>query len=135
MGAFALDPKQVRDISPFMLDARGRLRVVPPSTLASTTPDERLLFGVRHGAYSFPTEELCDYLRERIAGRRAIEISAGNGVLAEALGIPATDNRSMVISSTAIMPARAPALIAMFHMVMRLSMDVALMAAPENSSV
>ncbi|CAN7761249.1 hypothetical protein LJR039_007111 [Pseudorhodoferax sp. LjRoot39] len=93
MGTFALDPSTTRDISPFMLDARGRARVVPASTLASTTPEERLLFGVRHGLYSFPTEELCSHLRERIAGRRAIEIGAGNGVLAEALGIPATDNR------------------------------------------
>ncbi|GHD03359.1 hypothetical protein GCM10007320_63320 [Pseudorhodoferax aquiterrae] len=93
MGTFALDPKTVRDIAPAMLDARGRVRVVPASMLASTTPDERMLFGVRHGVYGFPTEELCDYLIARIAGRRAIEIGAGNGVLAEALGIPATDNR------------------------------------------
>lgn len=32
-------------------------------------------------------------LRERIAGRRAIEIGAGNGALAQALGIAATDSR------------------------------------------
>lgn len=76
-----------------MLDERGRLRVVPAGMLASTSAEERMLFGVRHGIYSFPTEELRDYLLDRIAGRRAIEIGAGNGVLAEALGIPATDNR------------------------------------------
>lgn len=76
-----------------MLDEQGQLRVVPASTLASTTPEERMLFGVRHGLYSFPTEELRDYLLARIAGRRAIEIGAGSGVLAKELGIPATDNR------------------------------------------
>jgi hypothetical protein len=76
-----------------MLDEQGRVRVVPASTLALTTPEERMLFGVRNGVYSFPTEELIDYLRGRIAGRRAIEIGAGNGRLAAALAIPATDNR------------------------------------------
>lgn len=76
-----------------MLDEQGQLRVVPASTLASTTPEQRMLFGVRHGLYSFPTEELRDYLLARIAGRRAIEIGAGSGVLAKELGIPATDNR------------------------------------------
>jgi hypothetical protein len=93
VGTFALDPKLVRDIAPFMLNEQGQLRVVPASTLASTTPEERMLFGVRHGLYSFPTEELRDYLLARIAGRRAIEIGAGSGVLAKELGIRATDNR------------------------------------------
>jgi hypothetical protein len=93
MKAFALDPKHTRDLSSFMLDEQGRVRVVPASALASTTPEERMLFGVRHGVYSFPTEELIGYLRGRIAGRRTIEIGAGNGVLAAALAIPATDNR------------------------------------------
>lgn len=50
------------------------------------------MFGVRHGIYNLPTDELCAFLRHRIAGRRAIEIGAGHGVLAEALGIPATDS-------------------------------------------
>jgi hypothetical protein len=76
-----------------LLDGRGRLCVVPAATLASTTPEERLLFGVRHGIYSFPTQELCAHLRAVIGGRTAIEIGAGHGVLAQALGIPATDNR------------------------------------------
>lgn len=52
-----------------------------------------MLFGVRHGLYGFPTEELCSFLRVRIRGRQAIEIGSGHGVLAKALGIPATDNR------------------------------------------
>lgn len=52
-----------------------------------------MLFGVRHGLYSFPTEELCSFLQERIAGRSAIEIGAGHGLLARTLSIPATDNR------------------------------------------
>ena len=93
MDAFTLDPTRVRDLCSRLLDDRGRLRVVPARELEITTPEERLLFGVRHGLYGFPTLELVDFLRARIAGRSAIEIGAGHGVLAQALGIPATDNR------------------------------------------
>lgn len=46
-----------------------------------------------NGVYCIPTVELVAWLRERIAGRRAIEIGAGCGVLAATLGIPATDSR------------------------------------------
>ncbi|PZP94151.1 MAG: hypothetical protein DI587_26315 [Variovorax paradoxus] len=83
----------VRDIAPSLLDEHGTLCVVPASVLSATTAQERLVLGLRHGLYSYPTEELVAFLRERIGGRRAIEIGAGNGVLAKALGIPATDNR------------------------------------------
>lgn len=93
MDAFIVDPTTTRDISELLLDADGRLRVVLASVLASTTAKERFMFGVRHGIYGLPTQELCDFLRKRIAGRTAIEIGAGHGVLAQALGIPATDSR------------------------------------------
>lgn len=93
MDAFAIDPTKVQDISSRLLDDRGRLRITSARTLEGTTAQERLLFGVRQGVYSFPTDELCDFLRSRIEGRVAIEIGAGHGLLAEALSIPATDNR------------------------------------------
>lgn len=93
MDVFEIDPSQVRDISRDLLDSQRRLRIVPAHTLEKTTAQERLLFGVREGLYSFPTDELCAFLRTRIAGRSAIEIGAGHGILAEALAIPATDNR------------------------------------------
>lgn len=54
--------------------------------------DERALFGLRHGIYGLPTEELVAWLKREINGRSAVEIGAGHGALAEALGIPATDN-------------------------------------------
>lgn len=88
-----LDPRSIRDISGLLLDEQGRLKVVPASVLAQTTREERALFGVRHGLYSFPTLELVEHVRTLIGGRKAIEIGAGYGVLAAALGIPATDNR------------------------------------------
>lgn len=93
MDTFALNPEKTRDITPDALDEHGRLRVLPAAYWATTTPDERALFGHRHGLYSFPTVELVEYLRALTGGRSAIEIGAGHGVLAEALDIPATDNR------------------------------------------
>lgn len=93
MDMYFTDATSVRDISSLLLDGQGRLRVVPARALEVTTAQERLVFGVRHGLYSFPTEELCDFLRARIHGKTAIEIGAGHGALAEALSIPATDNR------------------------------------------
>lgn len=89
----SLIPSTTRDISAEALDDQGRVRVLPAAFWAATRPQERALFGHLHGVYNFPTVELVDYLRTLIAGRSAIEIGAGNGVLAEALGITATDSR------------------------------------------
>ncbi|QRF60983.1 hypothetical protein [Variovorax sp. UC122_21] len=91
--AFVLDPERTRDLAHLLLDAEGRLLVRDARELAQTTAEERLLFGVRHGIYGLPTVELLEFLRARLAGRSAIEIGAGHGVLAQALAIPATDNR------------------------------------------
>lgn len=93
MGTFHLDPLTTRDIAPSVLDSFGRLRVMPSEFWASTTPEERGWFGHQYGAYLFPTVELVASLLALIDGRKAIEIGAGNGVLAEALGITATDSR------------------------------------------
>lgn len=92
-GSSALDPSRIRDLSPDALDADGRLRILPAEFWAQTTPEERAVFGNRHAIYSFPTVELVEHLREMIGGRKAIEIGAGNGVLARTLDIPATDNK------------------------------------------
>lgn len=93
MQAYAIDPSQVRDLAPEVLDSAGRLKVMPASFYAQTSLEERALFGVRHAHYSFPTTELVEHLTALIAGRSALEIGSGNGVLAQALGIRATDNR------------------------------------------
>lgn len=93
MEAFQLDTDNTRDLAPLLLDAKGALQVVPADVLERTTPAERARFGVEHGIYGLLTEELIHFLQEFIAGRRAIEIGAGHGQLAAALGIPATDNR------------------------------------------
>lgn len=84
---------ETRDISSLLLDANGELKIVAAATLLEqTTPEERMLFCVRHAVYSLPTLELVERLKRIINGRSCIEIGAGNGVLAKALGIVATDN-------------------------------------------
>jgi hypothetical protein len=83
----------VRDIAPALLDDLGFLRVAPAAFFADTTVQERALFGNRHGLYGFLTTELIQWLQERINGRKAIEIGSGNGSLAYALDIPATDSK------------------------------------------
>jgi hypothetical protein len=40
-----------------------------------------------------PTVELCQWLKEKIAGRPAIEIGAGHGAVGKYLGIPCTDSK------------------------------------------
>lgn len=86
-------PAGTIDISPLVLDERGRMKIMPTYFWARTTPAERRLFGWNNGVYLLPTTELVQDLKARIAGRTAIEIGSGNGVLAEALGITATDSR------------------------------------------
>lgn len=93
MHSVVIDPNAVRDLGPLVLDDRGHPRVLPASFYAETTREERALLGLRCGAYGLPTVELVAYLQSIIAGRSALEIGSGNGVLARALDIPATDNR------------------------------------------
>ncbi len=86
-------PGSVRDLTPDAIGADGRMRILPAQFWAGTTVAERALVGHTHGIYSFPTVELVEHLRTVIGTRTAIEIGAGHGVLADALGIPATDSR------------------------------------------
>lgn len=91
-GGHITDVSKVRDLAPDVIGPDGRPRIMPAAYYAGTTREERALLGHRHGIYLLPTVELVESLRAVIAGRRAIEIGSGNGVLAEALGIPATDS-------------------------------------------
>jgi hypothetical protein len=91
-GSYDIKPAHIRDIRPDVLGPDGRMRILPAAFWAKTSANERALFGHNTGIYSFPTEELVARLKEIIGDRSAIEIGSGNGVLAEALGIPATDS-------------------------------------------
>lgn len=71
----------------------GRQQVVPASTYAAASPELIAALCVKHGLYGLVTNELVEFLVKEIAGRTALEVGAGDGVLAQALGIPAIDNR------------------------------------------
>lgn len=86
-------PPGTRDYSPEVLGDDGRMKILPASFWKPLTPLERAKFCMLNGFYSLPTVELVEHLRTLIGDRYAIEIGAGNGVLAETLGIKATDNR------------------------------------------
>lgn len=88
---YLLDCTNLRDLAPDVIDEEGLPRVMPAGYYAETSAQERAWLGLRHGLYGLPTEELCDWMTEHIAGRKAIEVGAGNGRMAERLGIPATD--------------------------------------------
>lgn len=92
MDQIKLDLDKVKDISAEVLDENGRMQILPAAYWAGRTDEERMLFCHLNGIYSIPTVELVEQLREKIGDRKAIEIGAGNGVLAEALGIIATDS-------------------------------------------
>lgn len=89
--AFA-DIEPVRD--PSLFDASGVLLPQPASFWASKSMPQRAMFGHETGIYSFPTLEGVDFIKEAIAGReaRSIEVAAGIGAWAKALGIRATDS-------------------------------------------
>lgn len=74
------------------LDERGRLRVLDTAFWYQFNQTEIAHFCVTQGLYCIPTTELVAWLKERIAGRPAIEIGAGTGALCAALGIKGTDN-------------------------------------------
>ncbi|KWU17940.1 hypothetical protein [Burkholderia cenocepacia] len=88
-----ISTENLRDISELVLDDLKRPKVLPASFYRRITVDERAAFCVRNAIYGLPTSELVQWLRETIGDRSAIEIGAGNGALAEALGITATDSR------------------------------------------
>lgn len=87
----AVLPENLRDLSPLLIERN--LYVPPPAELlARTTWQERAMFGHVRGMYVLPTAELVEWLRGFIGDRFALEIGAGCGALARALGILATDN-------------------------------------------
>lgn len=92
MKGVVLDIKGVRDLAPELLESPGTPKIMPASYFEATTQVERCAFALKNGIYQLYTTELIEWLKENIAGRTAIEVAAGNGVLGKALGIPATDS-------------------------------------------
>lgn len=76
-----------------VLDEHGRQTPQAASVYAKYSDATRATLCVKHGIYGLVTHELVEFIREHIGHRTAIEIGSGDGVLAKALDIPATDNR------------------------------------------
>lgn len=88
-----IDPRRVRDLTPLVRDpVGGGPLIMPADFYRTTTVTERAMLGALNAWYGLPTQELVAWLRFVIDGRSAIEIGAGHGALAKALGIVATDN-------------------------------------------
>jgi hypothetical protein len=88
-----LDDVDISGADKLLLDERGLVRVLPADELRKI-PDDVMKFWCHHRAvYLVPSVELIAWLKERIGGRKAIEIGGGNGVVGRALGVPITDNR------------------------------------------
>lgn len=75
-----------------LLLVNGLIQVVSASDLAQIPQSHLSIWGGKRGVYCFPTNELIDWLKEQVGGRKAIEICAGTGVIGRALGIPSTDS-------------------------------------------
>lgn len=70
----------------------GVLEVVPAELYSLISQSRLSVFCVKKGFYCLPTTELIRFLRGEIYATRPIEIGAGNGAVARALGIVATDS-------------------------------------------
>jgi len=75
-----------------------RIKLLPTSSYNSIDPLHLRLWCHRHARYGIPTIELIEWLKEQIAGRKAIEIGAGNGDLGFHLGIQSTDSYCQVLN-------------------------------------
>lgn len=85
--AITHDPGKLGALSP-----SGQLQVMPAAFYQQFSQETISAFAVRQGLYALPTVELVTWLQHLIGCQSVLEIGAGNGVLAAALGIRATDN-------------------------------------------
>ncbi|QQX80820.1 hypothetical protein JK628_02810 [Shewanella sp. KX20019] len=85
-------------ITAHLLDNNGQPQVLPAAFVNSFDRNTFRKFMAEQGLYVYPTEELCEWMRENVikvfGPNNIIEIGAGNGVLSKALGVRATDNYS-----------------------------------------
>lgn len=82
-----------------LLDAEGRLKVVPFDEIKEVPQEHISAFCVKNGIYSIPTQELINFLEDEIGSKKekTIEIGAGNGAICKALEIKGTDSLMQLI--------------------------------------
>lgn len=91
-----VDPKKLGLIDELILDRNGRIKLLPAATYHAIPRDDLRIWANMRSQYGFPTTELVDWLKQRMTGRKAIEIGAGNGNLGLHLGITMTDSYQQV---------------------------------------
>jgi hypothetical protein len=91
-----VNPRTLAMLDAHFLDANGRLKLLPAADYRKMPLQGLRIWANMRSHYGFPTMELVNWLKERIGGRRAIEIGAGNGNLGIHLGIPMTDSYQQV---------------------------------------
>lgn len=79
-----------------LLDGDGRMRALPAAELLAIPEIDLRCWANLRARYVLPTAELVQWLKDRIAGRRAIEIGAGMGDLGRLVGIKMTDSAVQV---------------------------------------
>ncbi len=82
------------ELEQLVMESQGIPKMVHASVFDDFSREDASILMVKHGIYVFPTYELAEFISTKIAGRSAIEIGAGNGVMAKHLGITATDSYS-----------------------------------------
>jgi len=92
MRAWLLPNADVSYLDEILLDEKDMLRVLPYSVYTKLDLAHIQAWAGKNGVYTFPTTELIDWIHHRIAGRKAIEICAGNGAIGRALKIVTTDS-------------------------------------------
>lgn len=75
----------------------GAAKPVSHATLQQIPHQVLQVWCVRNAIYQIPTIELIEWLNNRIAGRKAIEIGSGKGGIGRALGIVSSDNYSQTL--------------------------------------
>lgn len=88
-----LSTERLEQLNQILLNEDGLLKILPYSFYQQNITQEELSVWCNDNAlYGIPTQELIDWLKDRIIVDKTIEIGAGNGVLGLALGIQQTDS-------------------------------------------
>lgn len=97
------DKDEINDISEYLLNEDGKLKLLPAEYYNNLKRSDFRVFCHTYGRYGIPTIELINYLKNVIGSRRAIEIGSGAGDLGLYLGnIPMTDNKQQEWRSIAL---------------------------------
>ncbi len=87
-----LERVNLDEIESLVLDKKGLIKVVDAEVYKQFSHSHIKQLAHKHGLYCLPTTELIAWLKVHIAGRRAIEIGGGCGIIGRSLGIRSTDN-------------------------------------------